>query len=174
MRTFAYVVFDGERLSADPRAPGRRLRVDPRCLAGPPVAGAFAHVCALTDRDAAMRFDEPEVQRARRDALAWWVPRRGEDLGCLTTFALDASRYGGAMTVARGPDRFKADPFARLFPGTVVATDLFSDVAPPCGPGIERQAGVPWPGGRFDDTQPGDERDAGPGARVAADGALPR
>jgi hypothetical protein len=171
---FAYVVFDGERLSANPRAPGRRLRVDPRCLAGPPVAGAFAHVCALTDRDAALRFDEPEVQQARRDALAWWVTLLGDDLVCLTTFALDASRYGGAMTVARRPDRFGADPFARLFPGTVVATDLFSDVAPPCGPGIERQAGVPWPGGRFDDTQPGDERDAGSGARVAADGALPR
>ena len=27
---FAFVVFDGERLSADPKAPGRRLRVDSR------------------------------------------------------------------------------------------------------------------------------------------------
>ena len=174
MRPFAYVVFDGERLSADPRARGRRLRADPRCLAGPPVAGAFAHVCALPDRRAALRFDEPEVQQVRRDALAWWMTLLGDDFVCLTTFALDASRCGGAMTVARRSDRFGDDPFARLFPGTVVATDLFSEVAPPCGPGIERQAGVPWPGGRFDDTQPADERDAGPGAGVAADGALPR
>ncbi len=110
---------------------------------------AFAHVCALPDRDAALRFDEPEVQQARRDALAWWIPLLGEDLVCLTTFALDASRYAGAVTVARSPDRFATDPFARLFPGTVVPTDLFSAVTPPPGPVIERYAGLPWPGGGF-------------------------
>lgn len=149
MRPFAHLVFDGERLSADAHAPGRRLRIDPRCLAGDPVAGAYAHVCALTDRHAALRFDEPEVQQARRDALAWWMPLLGDDLVCITTFALDASRCAGAMTVARRPNRFSSDPFARLFPGTLVATDLFCELPPPCGPGIERQAGVPWPGGRF-------------------------
>jgi hypothetical protein len=142
-------VFDGERLSADPRAPGRRFRIDPRCLDGAPVRTAFAHVCALPDRDAALRFDEPEVQQARRDALAWWIPLLGEDLVCLTTFALDASRYAGAVTVARSLDRFAADPFARLFPGTVVRTGLFSAVTPPPGPVIERYAGLPWPGGGF-------------------------
>ena len=36
---FAHLVFDGERLSADPHAPGRRLRIDARCLQGEPVAG---------------------------------------------------------------------------------------------------------------------------------------
>lgn len=150
MRPFAFVVFDGERLSADAHAPGRRLRADARCLAGEPVRGAFAHVCALPDKDAALRYDEPEVQQARRDALAWWVPLLGDDLICLTTFAIDASLCGGAMTVARSPDRFASDPFARLFPGTVVETDLFCAVAPPPGPVIERYAGAPWPGGRFD------------------------
>jgi len=146
---FAYLVFDGERLSADPHAPGRRVRIDARCLAGRPVADAFAHVCALPDRDAALRFDEPEVQQARRNALEYWIPLLGADLVCLTTFALDASRCGGAMTVARRPDRFAADPFARLFGGTVVQTGLFSEVTPPPGPVIERYAGVPWPGGGF-------------------------
>jgi hypothetical protein len=149
VKPFAYVVFDGERLSADPRTPGRRLRADPRVLEGEPVSSAFAHVCALPECDAALRFDEPEVQQARRDALAWWLPLLGGELVCLTAFALDASRYGGAMTVARRPDFFDSDPFARLFPGTVVQTDLFCDVPPPCGPVIERRAGVPWPGGRF-------------------------
>jgi hypothetical protein len=148
-RPFAYLVFDGERLSADPHARGRRLRIDPRCLDGEPVPGAYAHVCALPDRDAALRFDEPEVQQVRRDALAWWVPLLGAELVCLTTFALDASRCAGALTVARSPDRFSDDPFARLFPGTVVKTDLFCEVAPPPGPAIERYAGVPWPGGGF-------------------------
>jgi hypothetical protein len=149
LKPFAFLVFDGERLSADPHAPGRRMRVDARCLAGAPVEGAYAHVCALPDRDAALRFDEPEVQQVRRDALAWWIPLLGEDLVCLSTLALDASRYGGALTVARDPSRFGSDPFARLFPGTTVRTDLFGPVSPPAGPSIERYAGAPWPGGRF-------------------------
>jgi hypothetical protein len=128
-QTFDYVWFDGERLSVDRSAGGRRLRIDARCLAGEGVQGAFAHVCALTDSDAALRFDEPEVQQARRDALAWWMPLLGDDLVCLSTFALDASRYAGAVTVARSPSCFvPASP----------------------GPVIERYSGTPWPGGSFE------------------------
>ena len=149
MTPFAFVVFDGRRLSPDPRAPGRRLRIDARCLHGEPVPDAFAHVCALPDKAAALRYDEPEVQQARRDALAWWIPMLGDELVCLSTFALDASRCAGAVTVARDPSLFAADPFLRLFPGTVVPTDSFCVVAPPPGPPIERYAGAPWPGGRF-------------------------
>jgi hypothetical protein len=149
VRPFAFVVFDGRRLTLDTRARGRRLRVDARCVEGEPVRGAFAHVCALTDRRAALRYDEPEVQQARRDALAWWIPLLGDDLVCLSTFALDASLCGGAVTVARDPARFADDPFQRLFPGTVVQTDLFSPVPPAPGPAIERYAGAPWPGGGF-------------------------
>jgi hypothetical protein len=146
---FAYVVWDGERLSDDPHAPGRRMRADERCLAGPEVTDTYASVCALPDRDAAIRFDEPEVQQARRDALEWWIPLLGDDLVCITTLALDASRYAGAITVSRTPARLSDDPFARLFPGTVVRTSIFTAVAPPAGPVIERTAGAPWPGGNF-------------------------
>jgi hypothetical protein len=149
---FAFVVFDGKGLSLDPRAPGRRLRIDSRCVEGEPVHGAFAHVCALPDRSAALRYDEPEVQQARRDALAWWIPMLGDALVCLSTFALDASRCGGALTVARDSSLFGDDPFLRLFPGTVVRTDLFCPVLPAPGPPIERYAGAPWPGGRFEVT----------------------
>lgn len=147
--SFAWVVFDGVTLSADPHAPGRRMRADPRTIrpgAGEP---AYAHVCALPDREAALRYDEPEVQTARRDALAWWIGLLGEDLVCITTLALDASRTAGAITVARTPIHFAADPFARLFTGTVVETDIFSAVAPPPGPVIERYGGAPWPAGGF-------------------------
>jgi len=134
----------------EPNSPTRRLRIDRRCAEGEPVHGAYAHVCALADGSAALRYDEPEVQQARRDTLAWWIPLLGDDLICLTTFALDASRCAGAMTVARDPARFADDPFARLFSGTVVPTDLFRAVPPPAGPPIERYAGAPWPGGRFE------------------------
>ena len=144
-----YVVFDGERLATNPRASGRRFRVDPRCLARPPVAGAFAHVCARPDRDAALPYDQPEVQQARRDALEWWIPLLGDAFVCLTTLALDSVRFGGAITVATAAEPFAADPFARLFPGTVVRTDDFAHVPPPPGPAIERYAGAAWPGGGF-------------------------
>jgi hypothetical protein len=146
---FDYVTFDGERLSVDPHSAGRRLRLDKRCLDGEPIRGAFAHVCALSDEDGALRFDEPEVQQARRDALAWWIPMLGDDLVCLSTFALDASRCAGAVTVARAPAWFEQDPFARLFPGTTVEADFFCPVPPPPGPVIERYSGAPWPGGSF-------------------------
>ena len=149
MRPVAFVVFDGTGLRLHPRAPGRRLRIDSRCVEGTPVPGAYAHVCALPDRAAALRYDEPEVQQVRRDALAWWVPMLGDDLVCLSTFALDASRCAGAITVARDPAWFADDPFVRLCPGTVVRSDVFCPVPPPAGPPIERYAGAPWPGGRF-------------------------
>jgi hypothetical protein len=146
---FAFVTFDGERLSPDRHGPGRRLRIDARCLKGEPVQGAFAHLCAVPDRDAALRFDEPEVQQARRDALAWWIALLGADLVCISTFALDASRYAGAVTVTRDPRHFNNDPFARLFPATTLRTNFLCPVAPPPGPVIERYAGAPWPGGAF-------------------------
>jgi hypothetical protein len=146
---FAYVRFDGRAIERGARGPGRRLRIDARCLEGEPVKGAVAHVCASVNSDAVIRFDEPEVQQARRDALAWWIGLLADDFVCLSTFALDASRYAGAVTVARSASRFDDDPFARLFPGTVVQSDLFCPVPPPPGPAVERYAGVPWPGGSF-------------------------
>jgi hypothetical protein len=148
---FAYLSFDGEGLSPNPRA-GRRLRIDARCLSGEPVTGAYANVCALPDESAALRFDEPEVQQARRDALAWWIPLLGDDLVCVSTFALDASRCAGAVTVARRPTCFDADPFARLFAPTVARVDFLCPVPAPPGPVIERYAGAPWPAGSFDAT----------------------
>jgi hypothetical protein len=136
------LVWDGERLATDRGAIGRRF-------AGDPVAGAWAHVCALADDAARVPFDFPEVQQARRDALGWWIGLLGDSLVCLTSLAVDAVHYAGAVTVARDPALFASDPFARIFPGTIVRTDLFCAVPPPPGPVIERYSGVAWPGGRF-------------------------
>ena len=49
----------------------------------------------------------------------------------LLSVALDPVNYGGAITVALDPTFFRLDPFARIFPGTTVRTDLFSSVPPP-------------------------------------------
>jgi hypothetical protein len=106
-------------------------------------------VCALGDEGAKLPYDQPEIQAGRRDALAWWIPLLGDTLVCLTTLAVDTVDYGGAITVAMDPSRFDEDPFARIFPGTVVETELFCPVAPPAGPVVERYGGVAWPGGSF-------------------------
>jgi hypothetical protein len=143
------LLWDGRTLATAYGSPGRRFRADPRCFAGEPVSGAWAHVCALPEDDAALPYDDAAVQAVRRDALAWWIPLVGDALVCLTTLAVDAVRYGGAVTVATDPRAFEDDPFARIFPGTVVRTDLFSAVPPPAGPAIERYSGAAWPGGSF-------------------------
>ena len=113
---------------------------------------AYAHVCAAVDEAAKLPFDTQEVQQARRDALAWWIPLLGGSLVCLTTLAVDSVNYGGAVTVTTDPSRFDEDPFARLFPGTVVRTSLFCEVPAPPGPVIERYRGVAWPGGMHPST----------------------
>lgn len=111
---------------------------------------AWVSACASTDPTAAIPFDAPEVQFARREALAWWIALLGGDLVCLTTLSLDGVRYAGALTVVRRERDLSADPFARLFPATLIeAPNLFSNVVPPPGPVIERYAGHPWPGGGF-------------------------
>ncbi len=144
----AHLAFDGGGLYPG-TGPGRCFMVDARCLQGEPLRGAHAHVCALADPAAALEFDQPEVQQVRRNAMAWWIPLLGDALVCLTTLALDEARYGGAITVTREPVDWDHDPFARIFPGTLLRSDLFCEVAPPAGPVVERYAGVAWPGGSF-------------------------
>jgi hypothetical protein len=124
---------------------GRKVRPDPRTIRGEPLPDAFVHLCVGEP----VPFDFPEIQQARRDALAWWVPLLGEALVCITTLALDSVHCVGAITVATRDDFFEDDPFARVFPATTSRSDLFCRVLPPAGPVIERYAGVAWPGGRF-------------------------
>jgi hypothetical protein len=63
--------------------------------------------------------------------------------------AVGSVRNDGAVTVATDPSALADDPFARIVPGTVVRTDLFSAAPPPPGPAIERNSGAAWPGGSF-------------------------
>jgi len=147
---YRFLWFDGESLSLSETPGARRFGADPRPFeTAEPVRGAWAHVCALPDEEARVPYDEQEVQGVRADALAWWIPLLGDSLVCLTTLSLDSVGYGGAITVVRDPGRLRADPFARIFPGTLVRTDLFGEVPAPPGPVLERYAGAPWPAGRF-------------------------
>jgi hypothetical protein len=128
---------------------GLRVVPDRRTIRGTSER-ALAHVCAARHRDEAPPYDDPAVQQARRDALAWWVPELADQLVCVTTLALDSVRCAGAITVVRSASvRFDDDPFARLFPGELVECDLFCPVDPPVGPVMERYAGAAWPGGSF-------------------------
>jgi hypothetical protein len=124
---------------------GLRVRPDPRCIRGETVPGAFAHVCT----GGPIPYDFPEIQQARRDVLAWWIALLGDAFICVTTLALDSVHCVGAITVATDGSRFADDPFARIFPGEIVQSDLFCRVVPPPGPVVERYSGVAWPGGRF-------------------------
>lgn len=124
---------------------GLRVRPDPRCIRGETIPGLFAHVCLGQP----IPYDYPEIQAARRDVLAWWIPLLGDAFVCFTTLALDSVNCVGAITVAADPARFAEDPFVRVFPGHVARSDLFCRVNPPAGPVVERYSGVAWPGGRF-------------------------
>lgn len=124
---------------------GVRVRPDPRCIRGEPLAGLFAHVCAGDP----IPYDDTAIQEARREVLAWWIPLLGDGFVCFTTLALDAVHCVGAITATSGVAPFDTDPFARLFPSRVVESDLFCPVPPPPGPAIERYSGVAWPGGHF-------------------------
>ena len=134
----------------DPQGPGRRLRIDARCLARRRPSRAPSRTSARS-RIATPRFasTSPRSSRLAGTRSPGGSALLGDDLVCLSTFALDASRCAGAVTVARTAGRFGEDPFARLFPGTVVEADFFCAVSPPSGPVIERYAGAPWPGGSF-------------------------
>lgn len=148
-RASAFISWDGVALTAGESGEGRALGLDPACLVGSPVSGAYAHVCASGGDGAQIPYDQPEVQQVRRDALAWWIPLFGDDFVCVSMLTVDEVHTAGAITVARRPDLFASDPFARLFPGTTVRVDFFAEVAPPAGPVVERYAGAPWPAAGF-------------------------
>jgi hypothetical protein len=89
------------------------------------------------------------VQQARRAVLA--APPQD----AVSTLLSDASHFEGALTVARdaGVPRLADDPFARIFPVSVLQVDagLLGAVLLPCGPTIERYGSAqPWPWDRYD------------------------
>jgi hypothetical protein len=124
------------------------LRVDER-LIDPDGAAAWISL-VLPPPGVRLAFDDPAVQQARRLVLSHPFP------AAVSTLLRDDSHFEGAITVARSPaekHRLGEDPFARIFPATLLAVEagILGSVEPPTGPTIERYgSGNPWPWDRFD------------------------
>lgn len=89
-------------------------------------------------------FDDGAVQEARRRVLA------ERPWAAVTTLSRDASRFGGSLLAARGPDarrRLAEDPFRLLgIPLRLEVGPGLVGVSPPLpAPIIERAGGLPWP-----------------------------
>jgi hypothetical protein len=124
------------------------VRADERIVDGEG-AGAIVSL-VLAPPGAAVLFDDPAVQQARRAVLA---DARPPD--ALTTLLRDASHFAGALTARRGEDaalRLEEDPFARIFGARLlhVGSGLLGRTPSPAGPTIERYGSArPWPWDRF-------------------------
>jgi hypothetical protein len=123
------------------------LRVDERPI-DPDGPAAWISL-VLPPSGVRLPFDDPEVQQARRLVLLHPFP------AAVSTLLRDDSHFEGAMTVARSPaeqPRLSEDPFARIFPSSLLAIDagILGAVPRPTGPTIKRSgSGNPWPSDRF-------------------------
>ena len=123
------------------------LRVDER-LIDPRGAPAWISL-VLAPPGLRLPFDDLAVQQARRLVLS------RQPLAAVSTLLRDDSHFEGAITVARSADDerwLREDPFARIFPGTLLAVEegILGSVPAPTGPTIERYgSGNPWPWDSF-------------------------
>lgn len=118
----------------------RALRVDARLNAGGGPA-TWASWCRF-DGDESLAFDDGAVTGALRRRLAapWPVG--------VSTLLVDWSRIAGALTLGLTRADVAADPFAAIFPRTIVEVPAgsFGTNPAPTGPGVTRYgSGNPWP-----------------------------
>lgn len=98
----------------------------------------------LIDPERDVLFDDGAVQEARRRVLA------ERPWAAVTTLSRVASRFGGSLLAARGPDarrRLAEDPFRLIgIPLRLEVGPGLVGVSPPLpAPVIERAGGLPWP-----------------------------
>jgi hypothetical protein len=102
---------------------------------------------ALAPERTRVLFDDPAVCQAMRMVLS------GSSTSVMSTLVRDPSTIGGAFTAthASTPADIVDDPFARIFPRTLLRVDAgFVGIMPaPAGPGVQRYAGAPWPWDHF-------------------------
>jgi hypothetical protein len=123
------------------------LRVDERLI--DPLGAPVWISLVLAPAGVRLPFDDLAVQRARRLVLGRQPPAG------VSTLLRDDSHFEGAITVARSADEkrwLRDDPFARIFPGRLLAVEagVLGSVPAPTGPTIERYgSGNPWPWDSF-------------------------
>lgn len=102
---------------------------------------------ALAPERLRVLFDDPAVCQAMRMVLT------GSAADVMSTLVRDPSTIGGAFTAthASTPDALQDDPFARIFPRTLLRVDggFVGAMPAPAGPGVQRYAGAPWPWDQF-------------------------
>jgi hypothetical protein len=124
------------------RPTARALRVDGRLAAGGSPA-TWVSWCRFEDEATSLAFDDGAVSQALRRRLAapaWPV--------AVSTALVDWSRIAGTITVGLDEAAVRDDPFAAVFPRTIVRVPAgtFGAVPAPTGPGITRYgSGNPWP-----------------------------
>jgi hypothetical protein len=102
---------------------------------------------ALAPERIRVLFDDPVICQAMRMVLT------GPPADVVSTLVRDPSTIGGAFTAihATTPEGLADDPFARIFPRTLlrVGRGFVGRMPPPTGPGVQRYAGAPWPWDHF-------------------------
>ena len=102
---------------------------------------------ALAPERVRVLFDDPAVCQAMRMVLS---DPHGD---VMSTLVRDPSTIGGAFTATHSPtpEGLADDPFARIFPRTLLRVDagFVGNMPAPAGPGVQRYAGAPWPWDHF-------------------------
>ena len=102
---------------------------------------------ALAPEPLRVLFDDAAVCQAMRVVLA------GSPVAVMSTLVRDPSTIGGAFTATHAPtpEVVADDPFARIFPRTLLRVDggFVGTMSAPAGPGVQRYAGAPWPWDHF-------------------------
>jgi len=127
------------------RKPVGALRIDARAI-DPHGEPAWVSLTLAPERIRVL-FDDPAICQAMRVALA------GARIDVMSTLVRDPSTIGGAFTATHAPtpEGLADDPFARIFPRTILRVDagLVGTMPAPTGPGVQRYAGAPWPWDHF-------------------------
>lgn len=127
------------------RKPVGALGIDARAI-DPHGAPAWISLALAPERTRVL-FDDPAVCQAMRTALS------GLPADVMSTLVRDPSTIGGAFTATHAPtpNSLADDPFARIFPQTLLYVDAgFVGTMPAAaGPGVQRYGGAPWPWDHF-------------------------
>ncbi len=127
------------------RKPVGALGIDARAI-DPRGEPAWISLALAPERTRVL-FDDPAVCQAMRMVLC------GSPADVMSTLVRDPSTIGGAFTATHAPtpEGLADDPFARIFPRTLLRVHAgFIGIMPaPAGPGVQRYAGAPWPWDHF-------------------------